>query len=58
MQNSLNRKELYDLVWKKPMVEIAKLYGLSDRGLAKLCERNGVPVPPRGYWVPVCNPKV
>lgn len=25
-------------------------YGLSDRGLAKLCERNSIPVPPRGYW--------
>lgn len=32
------------------MVEVAKEYGLSDRGLAKLCERNGIPVPPRGYW--------
>ena len=25
-------------------------YGLSDRGLAKLCERHEIPVPPRGYW--------
>lgn len=23
---------------------------MSDRGLAKLCERNAIPVPPRGYW--------
>ena len=44
------RQQLYDLVWKEPMVKIAKEYGLSDRGFAKLCERNSVPVPPRGYW--------
>lgn len=50
MTEPLNRKQLYDLVWKKPMVEAAREYGLSDRGLAKLCERNGIPVPPRGYW--------
>lgn len=32
------------------MTAIAKEYGLSDRGLGKLCERNSIPVPPRGYW--------
>jgi len=32
------------------MIQVAKDYGLSDRGLAKLCERNDIPVPPRGYW--------
>lgn len=50
MSEPLNKKQLYDLVWKRPMMEVAKEYGLSDRGLAKLCERNGIPVPPRGYW--------
>ncbi len=47
---SLTRQELYNLVWKKPAMQIAKEYGLSDRGLGKLCERNGIPTPPRGYW--------
>ncbi len=32
------------------MVHIAKRLGLSDRGLAKLCERRDIPVPPRGWW--------
>lgn len=50
MPDNLTRKNLYDLVWSKPMVEIAKEYGFSDRGLAKLCERNSIPVPSRGYW--------
>jgi hypothetical protein len=50
MTKELNRKALYDLVWSQPMSTIAKDYGLSDRGMAKLCDRNSIPVPPRGYW--------
>lgn len=53
MDKKLNRQELYDLVWQKPMVEISKEYGLSDRGIAKLCERHSIPVPPRGYWAKI-----
>lgn len=53
MSKSLTRQELYNLVWKKPAMQIAKEYGLSDRGLGKLCERNGIPTPPRGYWAKI-----
>jgi hypothetical protein len=27
---TLSREELYDLVWSKPMVELARDFGLSD----------------------------
>lgn len=46
----LSREQLYELVWEKPMQHLAKEYGISDRALAKLCGRQQVPVPPRGYW--------
>jgi len=46
----LTRRELYNRVWREPMVNVAKDFGLSDRGLAKICERAAIPVPPRGYW--------
>ena len=46
----LTRESLYQQVWAEPMTHVAKAYGLSDRGLAKLCERHDIPVPPRGYW--------
>jgi len=46
----LNREELYQLVWSKPMQHVAKDYGISDRAMAKLCLRKQVPVPSRGYW--------
>ena len=47
---TLTRQTLYELVWSKPMVEVAKDFQMSDRGLAKRCAAVDVPVPPRGYW--------
>ncbi len=44
------RQELYDLVWEKPMTRASEDLGISDVGLKKICHRNDVPVPPRGYW--------
>ncbi|MDE2319926.1 MAG: hypothetical protein KGK02_09545 [Rhodospirillales bacterium] len=46
----LTRRELFDLVWSKPIQQLAAEFGVSDRGLAKVCARNGIPNPPRGYW--------
>ncbi len=50
---TLTREELYELVWSKPMLELAKDFGLSDVALAKRCRRLAVPVPGRGYWARV-----
>jgi len=47
---SLSPSELYDLVWSKPMTVLAKEFGISDQGLAKICRRNDIPTPERGYW--------
>src|ERR1700733_7552691 len=49
----LSREDLYELVWSKPMAELAKDFGISDVGLAKRCRRLGIPVPGRGYWARV-----
>lgn len=46
----LSREDLYELVWSKPMAELAKDFGMSDVALAKRCRKIGVPVPGRGYW--------
>jgi hypothetical protein len=47
---TLTRRQLYDLVWASPIETLAFAYGLSGRGLGKLCVRYRIPVPPRGYW--------
>jgi hypothetical protein len=47
---TLTREEVYELVWSEPMRVVAPRLGLSDRGLAKACERLKIPRPGRGYW--------
>lgn len=47
------RNKLYDQVWKEPMSRLAMRYNISDVGLAKVCRKLNVPVPPRGYWAKV-----
>jgi hypothetical protein len=45
-----NRDELYREVWSTPMWTLAKKYGISDVGLAKVCRKLTIPLPGRGYW--------
>ena len=42
------RRRLYDEVWAESMLAVAKRYGLSDVGLAKLCRWAQFAVPPCG----------
>lgn len=44
------RESLYESVWSTPMRTLANQFGCSDRGLAKVCARHRIPLPPRGYW--------
>ncbi len=46
----MTRESLYEQVWAEPISKIAARFNLSDRGLAKLCARFDIPVPPRGWW--------
>jgi len=47
---TINRKELYQKIWKTPITRLSKEYGLSDVGFAKICKKHNIPRPPRGYW--------
>lgn len=46
----ISRKELYDLVWSKPMSTLAKEYLISDNGLRKICKKFNIPLPQLGHW--------
>jgi hypothetical protein len=47
---SLTREQLYDLVWKEPMLRVGERLGVSSSNMARLCTELRVPRPPRGYW--------
>lgn len=53
----IHRAALYEQVWAQPMIAVAKTYGISNVGLAKICTRLRVPVPGRGYWQRLRNGK-
>jgi hypothetical protein len=45
---TLPRSQLYELVWSKPVRDLAAEFGISDVALAKRCRALKIPVPPRG----------
>jgi len=49
-ETRIEREKLYELVWSKPMTEVAKKYEVSDKSIAKICNKLNVPVPGVGYW--------
>jgi hypothetical protein len=46
----LSREELHQRVWETPISQLAKEFGLSDSGIAKICKRHNVPRPRAGFW--------
>lgn len=44
------RAKLYEEIWKQPVREVAKAYGVSDTALKKVCDRLKVPRPSNRYW--------
>jgi len=46
----LARQELYEKMWSRPAIALAEEFGISGRGLGKICSRFKIRVPPRGYW--------
>lgn len=47
---SVNREELYRLVWSVPGSTLAPRFGVSDVYLGHVCKALGVPRPAPGYW--------
>ncbi|MBZ9801209.1 hypothetical protein [Mesorhizobium sp. ES1-6] len=47
---TITRDDLYSSVWTTPMIRLAEQFGISGNGLAKICDREKIPYPPRGYW--------
>lgn len=48
--NVYDRETLYDEVWERPVIEVAKRYKVSDVAIHKVCKSLSIPTPPAGYW--------
>ena len=55
--SNMTRKQLYELVWSKPMTHIAKEFGMSDVAVRKHCVKHDIPTPSVGYWAKVAHGK-
>lgn len=44
------KEVLEELVWKVPLIQIAKQFGVSGKAVEKWCVKYGLTRPPRGFW--------
>lgn len=49
--NKPTKEELCILVWKMPIIEIAKIYNVSDKSIAKWISQYNLEKPVRGHWI-------
>ena len=57
IDKQIDREELYNMVWSKPVTQVAKELNISDIAVRKRCIRLNVPMPERGYWSKRYNSK-
>ena len=50
IEQSLNKDEIKELVWKYPLTEVAKQLNYSANGIKKFCHRHNINIPKGGYW--------
>lgn len=49
-KQTFTREELYQLVWKEPMLTLSKKYVISDTSLRNACIEMEIPIPRAGHW--------
>ncbi|MGJ8724580.1 MAG: tyrosine-type recombinase/integrase [Roseibacillus sp.] len=45
------KAQLQKQVWRQPLIKLAEELDVSNAGLKKRCEKLGLKLPPRGYWL-------
>ncbi len=48
---TITRKELYDLIWAKPITRLSKQYGIPFHKIRSTCKKINIPVPDYGHWM-------
>jgi len=54
-RDTINRADLYALIWEKPATKIAAEFGISGSMLARICTELNVPRPKVGYWTKIAH---
>lgn len=54
----VSAEDLECLVWSMPTVEVAKIFGVSDKAIEKRCKKFKISKPPRGYWAKIKSNKM
>jgi hypothetical protein len=47
---SIGRDQLYEEVWRAPMMVVGERYGISRATIKWACIQMGIPLPPQAYW--------
>lgn len=50
-KRTFTRGQLYNLVWTRPIIAIARDLAISNLALAKICRDHDIPTPPAGHWM-------
>ncbi|MBF8644603.1 hypothetical protein [Pseudomonas pudica] len=50
VEKTFTPQQLFEMVWERPVLIIAKEIGVSDVGLSKACRKAGITLPTRGHW--------
>ncbi|WP_409283046.1 hypothetical protein [Pseudomonas putida] len=51
VEKTFTPQQLFEMVWERPVLIIAREIGVSDVGLSKACRKAGITLPTRGHWV-------
>lgn len=52
---NVTRENLYEVVWRRPISQLAAHWGISASKIATTCKNLGVPYPSRNYWQLLAN---
>ncbi|MFJ4051236.1 hypothetical protein [Pseudomonas hunanensis] len=50
VEKTFTPQQLFEMVWERPVLIIAKEIGVSDVGFSKACRKAGITLPTRGHW--------
>jgi hypothetical protein len=53
----MSRTALYELIWSRPMTEIAREFGIRDQHVAQACDYHDIARPRAGHWQKVDHGK-